>query len=179
MIDPWLLSVAPTAKAIVRQFHEGSAQLCPGLGDSRCCRFDLAFIEDEAAASGHPCTQVNWAEDDPEYHILRTMSLIRQIDRHIKIKDINSAISEAIILGKILRDYEILFYHPEDIHKIDNQIERKEIGNRRWLYGPDLERVTAVDRFILKGFSVSAAWNEAADELECSRSTIRRAWAKL
>jgi len=177
-IDSWLFSVAPTARAILRQYHQGTAQLCPGASDARCCRFEPA-MGDTDSFKGLPCSTVKWHEEDSEYHVLKIVTVIHAINRFIKYLEIDYAVSEAIILGKMIRDYEILFYSPESIDRIDTDISDNEAGNRRWLYGNDLLRVTAVDRLRLKGLSVSAAWDAAAVELGCSRSTIRRAWEKL
>ena len=80
-------------------------------------------------------------------------------------------------LGSLIREFEILFYEPEAVDHVANLRSDEYRLEGLYLSPIDVLRISAVERALTEKVSLSRAWDIAAADLGCNRSTIRRAWA--
>lgn len=170
--ETWLKSVSPTVRAVARQYHFDGAQFCPGTHDPRCCRYRF-FQKEQSTEPRKKCVGVRWTVDDPEYYVLKIMKLIEQIQKQDNIR---TSLEKAVCLGVLIRDFEILFFDPEDVDKVSDLRSEDFRLERLYLHPDVVSRILAVERALTGKVSLSRAWDIASKDLGCSRSTIRRAW---
>lgn len=168
----WLQSIAPTLHAVTRLYHLGISRYCPGQHDDRCCQ----KYSSKGRTRPQTCVGVKWNSEDPEYLILKIIKISRELQSMVAQGSVEKALPLALQLGSVVRDYEIQFFKPENVDRVAAKRSDPFYDRRHELDTERSNRVGAVDRAMLSGISVSAAWDVAATSLGCSRSTIRRAW---
>lgn len=172
----WLQAAAPTLRAVLRLYHAGNARYCPGRLDDRCCRFSEPTRRETAERK--LCVCVKWRPNDPENMVLRIIAVWRDLQNAVLQRSLETAVSLSLSLGLLTRDYENLFFSPADVNRLAFRRSDTLFDRRFGLDWRIAERVKAVERARLAGVSLSVAWDVAAADLGCSRSTVRRAWER-